>query len=208
MESSPEIFDDIEQGTDAWRQLRLGVVTTSEFQALLTKGRGGTESKTRLSYMRRLAGEIITQQPGETFESAAMIRGHEMEAEARDFYAFMRDVVPVSVGFIRNGRKGCSPDSLVDNDGMLEIKTQRADLLVDTILKDEFPSIHMAQCQGALWVAEREWIDLAIYWPGMPFFVKRTTRDDDFIKDLAAALDIFNAELDAMVEKIRKYEAV
>lgn len=206
--SSLEIFDDIEQGTDAWRQLRCGLPTASEFSSILAKGKNGAESKTRLSYMRRLAAEIITRQPGETFESAAMVRGREMEAEARDFYAFMRDADPQAVGFIRNGRKGCSPDSLLGNDGMLEIKTQRADLLIETILKDEFPSEHKAQCQGQLWIAGREWIDIAVYWPGMPFFVKRATRDEAYIQELADAVSAFNNELDAMVEKIRKYEAV
>lgn len=200
---SVEILD-CDQRSEAWYLARMGLPTASEFKAILAQGKG----LTRLSYMRRLAAEIVTQQPGETFESAAMIRGREMEAEARGFYAFMRDADPQTVGFIRNARKGCSPDSLLGNDGMLEIKTQRADLLIETILKDEFPSEHKAQCQGQLWIAEREWIDLAVYWPGMPFFVKRATRDDAYIAELDGAVETFNAELDAMVEKIRKYEAV
>ena len=196
-----------EQRSDEWYRARLGIPTASEFKAILSNGRKGEPSKTRLSYMRRLAGEIITQQPGETFESAAMIRGREMEDEARNFYIFMRDAEPEYVGFIRNGRKGCSPDSLLSDDGMLEIKTQRADLLIETILKDEFPSEHKAQGQGQLWVAEREWLDLLVYWPGMPMFVKRINRDEKYIKGLSEAVDAFTEELDAMVEKARSYGA-
>ena len=198
---------DCEQRSDEWYEARRGIPTASEFKAILSKGKGTAPSKTRLSYMRRLAGEIITGSPGETFESAAMIRGREMEAEARDFYAFMHDAEPTPVGFIRNARKGCSPDSLLGDDGMLEIKTQRADLLIDTILKDGFPPEHRAQCQGQLWIAEREWLDLAVYWPGMPLFVKRAERDEQYIKDLSDAVDAFTEELDAMVEKVRQYGA-
>jgi len=196
---------DCEQRSEQWFAARCGLPTASEFKAILSKGRGDAPSKTRLSYMRRLAGEIITGYPGETFESAAMIRGREMEDEARNFYKFMRDAEPQYVGFIRNGRKGCSPDSLLGDDGMLEIKTQRADLLIETILKDQFPPEHKAQCQGQLWVAERQWLDLCVYFTGMPMFVKRIERDEDYIKELSAAVDAFNEELDAMVEKVRNY---
>lgn len=196
---------DMEQRSEEWHLARLGLPTASEFKAILSKGRGKEPSKTRLSYMRRLAGEIITGYPGETFESAAMVRGREMEDEARNFYKFMRDAEPQYVGFIRNGRKGCSPDSLLGDDGMLEIKTQRADLLIETILKDQFPPEHKAQCQGQLWVAERQWLDLCVYWPGMPMFVKRIERDEKFIQELSTAVDAFNEELDAMVEKVRNY---
>lgn len=197
---------DCDQRSDDWFEARRGIATASEFKSILSRGKGSAPSKTRLSYMRRLAGEIITGSPGETFESAAMIRGREMEDEARGFYAFMRDADPQSVGFIRNGRKGCSPDSLLGDDGMLEIKTQRADLLIDTILKDQFPPEHVAQCQGQLWVSEREWLDLAVYFTGMPMFVKRVTRDEEFIKGLSGAVDAFNEELDAMVERVKAYK--
>jgi hypothetical protein len=88
---------------------------------------------------------------------------------------------------------------------MLEIKTKLPHLMIECILKDEFPAEHKAQCQGALWVAEREWIDIAVYWPKMPLFVKRATRDEDYIKKLSDAVDAFNDELDAVVERIRLY---
>lgn len=193
---------DCEQRSEEWYQARLGIATASNFKSVLAKGEG----KTRLAYMRRLAAEIITGEPGETFESAAMVRGREMEAEARDFYTFMKDAEPVPVGFIRNGQKGCSPDSLLGDDGMLEIKTQRADLLIATILKDDFPPEHMHQCQGQLWVAEREWLDLVVYWPSMPLFVKRITRDPTHIGVLDSAVTTFNADLAEMVGKVKAFE--
>lgn len=198
---------DCEQRSPEWFEARMGIPTASEFKAILSKGRGSEPSKTRLSYMRRLCAETITGLPGETFESQAMIRGREMEDQARSYYAFMQEAEPELVGFVRNGQKGCSPDSFLGDAGMLEIKTQRADLLVDTILKDQFPPEHKAQCQGQLWVAERQWLDLVVYWPNMPLFVKRVERDEKYIAELAGAVTQFNNELAGMVGKIRQYEA-
>lgn len=194
-----------EQGTEEWRRARAGIPTASEFGTLLASGLGGGESKTRRTYMLKLAGEILTGEPAENFTNAHMDRGHLMEGEARDLYAFVKEIEPAQVGFIRSGRKGCSPDSLVGDVGMLEIKTKLPHLHIECLLRDDFPPEHKAQCQGALWVAEREWIDLAVYWPGLPLFVKRAYRDETYIASLSAAVDAFNAELDEVVAQVRAY---
>ncbi len=201
--SSLEIIN-CEQGSISWFAARMGIPTASEFSTVMAAGKGGGESKTRKTYMLKLAGEIITGEPMESFSNGAMERGKIMEDEARNFYSFMTDADPVQVGFIRNGQKGCSPDSLLGTDGMLEIKTKAPHLAIETILKDkEFLPEHKAQCQGALWVAEREWIDLAVYWPKVPLFVKRAYRDEDYITKLSAAVDAFNSELQEIVAKVR-----
>lgn len=192
---------DCEQGTPAWHEARRGIVTASNFSKILAKGEG----KVRATYMRTLAGEIITGAAHEGYKSQSMERGNAMEAEARRFYSLMSDSDPEQVGFIRNGKVGYSPDSLVGASGLLEIKTQQPDLLIETIERDTFPSVHIAQCQGGLWVAEREWIDLVVYWPKMPPFTKRLYRDEAYIRALATAVGIFNVELHEMVEKVRRY---
>lgn len=201
-----EIFHDIEQGSADWFRLRAGIPTASEFATIMAKGRGGSESKTRLTYLRKLAGEIISGEPSDGFSNAHTERGHEMEPDARNYYAFQTDTEPQRVGFIRNGNKGCSPDSLIGNDGMLEIKTKLPHLLIPIILsdQDDFPAEHKAQCQGALWVAEREWIDIVVYWPTMPKVIRRAVRDEEYIKTLSDAVDQFNDELHELVEKIRR----
>lgn len=198
--TGPQIIE-CEQNSPEWDAARRGIPTASMFHAILAKGKG----LTRASYMRKLASEIITGESGEHYMNRDMERGHEMEGEARNFYAFMTDSVPERVGFIRNGIKGCSPDSLLGTDGMLEVKTQRGDLLIETLLADVFPSEHVAQCQGNLWVAEREWIDITIYWPKMPQFVKRARRDEAYIKMLADEVARFNDELGVMVEVVKRY---
>lgn len=197
---SVQIFD-CEQGSDEWRQVRCGLPTASEFSAILAKGEG----KTRMAYMRRLAGEIITGQPIESYSNPYMDRGKAQEYQARDLYGFVHDAPLTQVGFIKNGDKGCSPDSLIGSNGVLEIKTQRCDLMIETLLKDTFPSEHRAQCQGALWVTERDFVDLVVYAPRMPLFVKRATRDEKYIAELAGEVDRFNDELRAMVLKLKRY---
>lgn len=197
---SVEIIE-CEQGSEAWYQARMGVPTASRFADVLAKGEG----KTRRAYMRQLAAEIITGDIGEQFTTPAMERGKALEAEARSLYAFISDREPRQTGFLRNGRVGWSPDSLLGDDGALEIKTQRADLLIETIFKDEFPSEHKAQCQGGLWVGERDWIDITIYWPRMPTFTKRAYRDDAFIQNLASEVQRFTDDLDQLVDRIRSY---
>ncbi|CAH1657515.1 YqaJ-like recombinase domain-containing protein [Hyphomicrobiales bacterium] len=199
---------DCEQGTEAWFRARAGIPTASEFGTVMAKGRGGGDSKTRQTYLYKLAGEIITGEPAISFTNVHMERGKVMEPEARDLYAFMTDAEPVQIGFIRSGQKGCSPDSLIGERGMLEIKTKLPALMVEALLRDEFPPEHKAQCQGALWVAEREWIDICVYWPKMPPLIKRAFRDESYISEMSAAVDAFNDELNTVVERIRSYGSV
>lgn len=196
---------DMEQGSPDWYRSRCGLVTASSFKTVLANGRGGAESKTRKSYMNRLAAEIITGEPLETFSNRHTDRGHALEPEARDYYGFLKDCEPATVGFVRNGRKGCSPDSFIGTDGLLEIKTQRGDLLIETLLADRFPLEHKPQVQGQIWICEREWCDLLVYWPGLPPFIRRAYREPGYIIQLADAVDQFNDELASVVERIRSY---
>lgn len=196
-----EIFDCV-QGGETWHQLRLGIPTASHFGEVL---RDPGTSKTRRDYMLKLAGEILTGEPMGSFSNEHMERGQVLEAEARDLYAFATDIETRQIGFIRNWNAGCSPDSLIGDDGILEIKTALPHILLDITLKDEFPAAHKAQTQGALWVAERGWIDCIVYWPGLPLFVKRAYRDEPYIANLAKALDSFNEELHGIIGRMNAF---
>lgn len=199
-----QIFN-CEQGTAEWYQARAGIPTASEFDTVLAKGRGGGESKTRRTYMLKLIGERLTKEPMWSYSNEHMERGKAMEAEARDLYQMIAEVECEQVGFLRRGDAGCSPDSLVGNDGMLEIKTKLPHLQLDCILYDELPAEHRAQCQGQLWIAERDWVDFVSYWPGLPLFAKRVFRDEDYIKRLAEAVRVFNAEMEETITKVQQY---
>lgn len=199
-----QIFN-CEQGTPEWYAARAGIPTASEFDTVMAKGKGGGESKTRRTYMLKLIGERLTKEPMWSYSNEHMERGKAMEAEARNLYSMVSDLEPVQIGFMRRGDAGASPDSLVGNDGLLEIKTKLAHLQLDVLLTDEFPSEHRAQCQGQLWIAEREWVDFVSYWPGLPLFAKRVFRDEEYIKRLAEAVRAFNAEMEETIAKVQQY---
>lgn len=192
---------DCEQNSPAWIQARLGIPTASRFATVMAKGEG----KTRSEYMRKLAGEILTDEPAEAFSNAHTDRGHEMEAIARQEYEFITGNAPQLVGFIRNGQKGASPDSLIGTDGGLEIKTALPHIQIDRLERDRLPPEHRAQVQGNLWVSERSWWDFVSYWPKLPILTVRVYRDEAFIKEMSDEVDRFNDELAALVEKIRRY---
>lgn len=199
---------DIAQNTPEWNAARCGLVTASEFSTVLAKGKGGGESITRRKYMMRLAGERITGEPEETFQSPLLERGHAMEPEAASWYDFTREVELQQVGFIKSdacGGMGYSPDRLIGENGLLEIKTNKPSVLIDLLQKDEFPPEHIPQCQGGLFVSGRDYIDLVCFWPGMPKLVKRAVPDRAYQATLRSEITRFNDELCALVEKIKAY---
>src|SRR3954468_22659041 len=102
-----------DQGGPEWFAARAGIPTASEFHTVMAVGPKGGKSATRVSYLNKLVGEIITGEPMASYSNADMERGKLMEDEARDLYAFTADIEPERVGFIRNGDKGASPDSLI-----------------------------------------------------------------------------------------------
>ncbi len=199
----PQIFE-CEQGSPEWFAARLGLPTSSEFATVMAKGRDGGASLTRKSYLNRLAGEILTGEPAESYTNVHMERGKTMEEEAREAYAFMKDADPRLVGFIVNGPKGCSPDSLLGEEGGLEIKTALPHIQVERLLRGELPAEHRAQVQGNLWVTERKWWDFVSYCPRLPLLVVRVPRDDDYIAKISKAVDAFNEELATTVQFIRQ----
>lgn len=194
-----------EQGSDEWVAVRVGRVTASNFSKVLAKGEG----KVRNEYMRKVAGEILTKKPASSFTNFHTDRGQTMEPEARALYTFATARAVKQVGFISSDYKGCSPDSLVENDGALEIKTAEPHILIEyheRAITDPawYPPEHRAQCQGVIWIAEREWIDLAIYWPDLPLFKRTLPRDEAYIRTLSEEVDRFHNELQAMVQRIRQ----
>jgi YqaJ-like viral recombinase domain len=202
--NTPQIFT-CAQNTPEWFRARHGIPTASMFATVMAKGKtAGSESLTRRTYLMKLAGEIITGEPMDSFSNEHTERGHEFEPEARDFYAFQTGAPLERVGFVRNGRAGCSPDCLIGDHGGVEIKTKLPHLLIDLILKDEFPSEHKAQVQGTLWVTGRKWWDIAVYWPGIPLFVKRVERDDVYIAQIETEVSRFNTDLDSIVAQMRQ----
>lgn len=199
--------EDCPQGSEAWHAARAGRPTASEFSTVMAKGRSGGDSKTRRTYLYKLAAERLTGEVVQTWNGNAHTeRGHEQEPEARRLYSFMREADPLQVGFVKRGPVGCSPDSMVGKDGLLEIKTRLPHLQLELLETQELPSEHKAQCQGQLWVTDRKWLDYVSYCPKLPPFIIRVERDPIYIAELAKATKAFLDELDALTERIAKMQ--
>ncbi|MHC5307549.1 lambda exonuclease family protein [Bartonella sp. LJL80] len=203
------IVIDCEQGTPEWYAARAGIPTASEFEAIIATKKNGEKTAAYKALMMRLAGERITGEIAEPVSSVAIRRGHEMEPVVRDAYSLITDEQPQLIGFVLadDKRKGFSPDAFIGENGILEIKTKKPEFVIECIYDGEFPEDHKAQCQGGLWISEREWVDIMVYWPGIPPFIKRSCRDEAYIKHLSREMDRFNDELDRMVEKVINYNS-
>lgn len=199
-----EVYD-VEQGSPEWHQLKLGIPSASMFKVLMVKTE---EKKGRATYLYKLAGEILTGEPMENFVSDAMEDGKAKEPGLRGEYEFRRDCEPQLVGFIRNGKCGASPDALIGEKGVLEIKRAAPHILIPMRLRHMtdvtyFPPEHFAQCQGVLMVSGRTWCDLLVGYPKMEPLIVRTWRDEPYIQQLRDTVDQFELELRRLVAKLR-----
>lgn len=181
---SLHVYADMVQGSPEWLEARRGIVTASTVGQLITastvKVASNAESR---ALTLALLTERITGEVEPTYQSPDMYRGMVCEPIARQMYS--ERYAPVTeCGFMlldiqRAGVKiGYSPDGLVGNDGLIEIKCPRRIEHVRTILADEVPSQYMAQLQCGLLVSQRQWIDYVSFCGGLPPYVKRVERDD------------------------------
>ncbi len=199
-----QIIREVEQGSADWLALRLGIVTCSELDCLLVNGKGQEGfGAAAFTYMDTLIGERITGEAADPFGGNRHTeRGHELEAVARGLYESREEVATEQVAIILNHGIGYSPDSLVGANGLTEIKTKLPKFQVGVILAGEIPKEHVAQCQGGLWVSDREWIDFVSYWPGMPLFVKRAYRDEALIRKISERVTTFYELLEERMNRV------
>src|SRR5690606_35269405 len=117
---------------------------------------------------------------------------------------FLNDVEPEQVGFVRNGNCGCSPDSLIGDNGMLEIKDAIGSVQIARLRAGTLPPEHRLQCLGNLLVAEREWIDFMSHSRGLPPLIVRVHRDEIALDELRRSVDKFVDELNNLVEWVKR----
>lgn len=199
-----KILENLEQGGEDWHECRLEVVTASRFKDVLAKGKG----LTRASYMRELAAEAITGEKQESYNNSAMQHGTDTESQARSMYELMSYNDVEQIGFIKHDKinAGASPDGLIGNDGLVEIKCPKTTTQIDTYLRGKMPTGHIPQVQGQMWVSERLWCDFVSFDPRINgksgYFCERIYRDDEYINALETAVIEFNKELSALIEKL------
>lgn len=198
----------IVQGTEAWFAARLGKVTASRVADVIAKTKTGY-SASRANYMAELIAERLSGARSEGFTNAAMQWGTDKEPDARAAYCFMRDVDVAEVGFIDHptiAMTGASPDGLVGEDGMLEIKCPNTATHLETLLGGVVPAKYFSQMQWQMACADRQWCDFASYDPRLPepmrLFIQRVPRDADWLRATEEDVAAFLAELDAKIDAL------
>ncbi len=171
---------DCEQGSEEWHTARRGIVTASTVGRLITPTLKVANNDTSRDLTRLLVAERISGWTDPTYQSDDMFRGVISEPIARDHYSGAYQQA-IECGFMlreENGWKlGYSPDGLVGDEGLIEIKAPRTKEHLRTILADEVPAQYMPQLQAGLLVSGREWIDYVSFCGGLPLYVKRVTPD-------------------------------
>jgi len=182
---------DVEQGTKAWLDAKIGIPGASSFHKIITP-KTGKMSASAAGYCHELLAEQLIGRPLDDATSDFMQRGTIMEHEARKWYELQTDYDVEQVGFLlRDDRSaGCSPDGLIGTDGGLEIKCPAAHTHVGYLLGDAQEK-YRCQIQGGLWITERQWWDFCSYNPELPPVMIRFQRDDEFIAKLAECVAQF-----------------
>jgi len=180
------IITEMEQGSAEWLALRLGKVTASRMKDVLSKGRGTAQSKTAETYMMELLCERLTGESKPFFENDAMQWGTATEPQARAMYELMSGNTVKEVAFVEHNEFiGISPDGMIDDDGLIEIKCPTTITQVRRSLTDNYSKDYYTQIQCQLWVTEREWCDFLSFDPRLDiaasYLLQRVERDDVFI---------------------------
>lgn len=196
------------QGSPEWLQARLGRVTASRVADVIAKTKTGWGAS-RANYAAQLVAERLTGEPGDTFTNAAMKWGVDTEPHARASYEFMHGHDVQLVGFVPHPRiemAGASPDGLVGEDGLVEIKCPNTATQIETLLGGAIPGKYVAQMQFQMACTGRQWCDFVSFDPRLPesmrLFVRRLTQDEPYIAEIESAVTAFLAEIDDTIRRL------
>lgn len=199
----------MDQRSAEWFAARLGKATASRICDIVARTKTGWGAS-RANYAAQLVAERLTGEPTEGFSNAAMQWGTDTEPEARQAYSFRQDVDVLEVGFIDHpsvAMSGASPDGLIGEDGLLELKCPQTATHIATLLGQSVPAKYIHQIQWQIACTGRQWCDFASYDPRLPeamrLFVVRVDRDDALIAQLEADVTEFLAEVDKTVASLR-----
>lgn len=195
---------DVEQGSPAWLELRLGRPTASEFDKIVTPLGKLSKAETSTKYAYWLTAERMLNRPLTSIDNLKWVeRGKLMEPAALKMYRFEHALDVRKVGFITtdDGRIGASPDGLVvGENAAVELKCPSEQVQMGYVL-DGFGPAYYVQVQGQMLVGEFEWVDRYAFHPEMPSAHKRTYRDEPFIAKLREGLDEFTDRLEDMHQR-------
>lgn len=199
----------MQQGSDEWRAARLGKVTASRLGDLLARTKTGYGAS-RANYMAELIAERLTGVPAQNYINAAMQHGTDTEPQARAAYEFFIGAQVIEIGFVDHPTVpmcGASPDGLIGEEGCVEIKCPNTATHIDTLLGGSIPQKYQDQMQWQMACTNRFWCDFVSFDPRLPatlqFFHAREQRDDNRIVEIRQSIELFLAEMDAKLAKLR-----
>jgi len=200
----------MEQRTEEWFAQRIGKVTASRVADLLATIKSG-ESASRRNYRMQLVCERLTGKKEETFTNVHMERGIELEPIARSLYEMKNNFFVTEVGFVEHPTikmAGASPDGLVGDDGLIEIKCPTVANMVECITSKSVPTKYIPQMQFQMACTGRAWCDFVSFNNELPehlqLFVKRVHRDDEYIANMEKEVTYFLNEVTDTVNELEK----
>ena len=198
-----------EQGTAEWIKLRIGKVTGSRMADVLSELKKGGEAAARRNYRTEIICEVLTGSAVEHYVSPEMIWGTEQEPFARAAYEMANDCMVETIGFALHPsleRFGASPDGLVGDDGLVEIKCPNTATHVGYLLAKSVPEEYQPQMLAEMACTGRHWCDFVSFDPRLPkhlqLFVKRFERDDRRIAELEQKVKFFLDEVDNVLGEL------
>jgi len=204
-------MSEIEQGTDAWFQARLGKATGSRIADIVAKTKTGY-STSRENYMAQLICERMTGKVAESYSNSAMQWGTETEPLARAAYEVKTGLTVNQIGFVDHPTilmTGASPDGLVGDSGMIEIKCPNTATHIETLLSGKVPTKYITQMTWQMCCTGRHWTDFVSYDPRLPenlqLFIKRVEYDPKYAAELEQEVIKF---LDEVEQKIKQLEKI
>lgn len=202
------------QGSDEWFEMRLGKITASKISDVIAKGRSG-EAVSRADYKLDLALERHSGIKTESVSTFHMQRGTELEPQARIEYELKTGTFVDQLDFVPHptiAMAGASPDGLVGNDGLIEIKCPMRKNHVRYLLSGKPPAAYIPQMAWQLACTGREWVDFVSCHPDMPdntkLFISRYYRDEEYIAEIEEAVRKFNEEVELVLELLEQYNAI
>ena len=198
----------MEQRTEEWFAQRIGKVTASRVADVMATIKSG-EAATRKNYRMQLVCERLTGKKEESFTNSHIERGIELEPIARSMYEMKNGVFVTEIAFVEHATipmSGCSPDGLVGEDGLIEIKCPTAGNHVETLTSNKAPSKYMPQMQWQMACTGRKWVDFVSYCAELPEHLQlciiRVNRDDEYITSMEKEVTEFLGEVTETVNKL------
>ena len=192
-------YNDIQQGTPEWFDIRIGKFTASDAQAIANNGKG----LDTLVYEK--AAEILTHKVKEAYTNDDMERGKELEEQARNAYELETGTVVTRVGFVeKSERVGCSPDGMIGEDGLQEIKCFNDAKFVRYMVQRDIDSEHEWQMQMQMLVTERKYVEYVVFNPNFPkpVIITKIERDETKIERLRIGLESAQEKLAEILKKV------